>query len=538
MGYNVKLYMEKTVIVIGAGLAGIIAACAAHEEGAEVILIDRGSIGLGTNSALAGGAFTCPTLQYSPQEYIKDTLHTGRMINRESTVRLIAREAPNTFEFLRSMGLHLTEFPKKYSIKPEKIDVIPGVILMKTLSGAVANLERVHKLTGFYATSILKDENHAYGIRGLDKEGKETTIYAPSVVLATGGAGAIYLKNDNQKQIMGQGYYLAAMAGLELWDMEFVQFYPIVLADPHLPSMLVYPPYPKEMRLINPSGENVLTKYDLGDINEAILKKRDEFSEILFKEMLSNPVYMDCRDIPASSWEKYPLTLLAKLKFDFRTKPVLISPATHFFMGGVQTDDVGGTFLPGLFACGEVAWGLHGANRRGGNALTECAVFGKIAGQHAARYALSQRASLQETASRAVPPSVIASSRRVRGNLEAEKSLKELRRQIREVAWEKAGILRSEGDLKEGLAAIDEIDMQLHSATLRNISEKRLKQDLLSACFVLKAVLMASLGRKESRGSFNRKDFPHEDNINWLKNSCLTYNLAQGTFALSYHEVL
>lgn len=530
--------MEKTVIVIGAGLAGIIAACAAHEEGAEVILIDRGSIGLGTNSALAGGAFTCPTLQYSPQEYIKDTLHIGRMINRESTVRLIAREAPETFEFLRSMGLHLTEFPKKYSIKPEKLDVIPGVILMKTLSGAVANLERVHKLTGFYATSILKDENHAYGIRGFDKEGKETTIYAPSVVLATGGAGAIYLKNDNQKQIMGQGYYLAAMAGLELWDMEFVQFYPIVLADPHLPSMLVYPPYPKEMRLINPSGENVLTKYDLGDINEAILKKRDEFSEILFKEMLSNPVYMDCRDIPASSWERYPLTLLAKLKFDFRTKPVLISPATHFFMGGVQTDDVGGTSLPGLFACGEVAWGLHGANRRGGNALTECAVFGKIAGQHAARYALSQRASVQETASITVPPSVIASTRRVRGNLEAEKSLKELRRQIREVAWEKAGILRSEGDLKEGLAAIDEIDMQLHSATLRNISEKRLKEDLLSACFVLKAVLMASLGRKESRGSFNRKDFPHEDNINWLKNSCLTYNLAQGTFALSYHEVL
>jgi succinate dehydrogenase/fumarate reductase flavoprotein subunit len=96
---------------------------------------------------------------------------------------------------------------------------------------------------------------------------------------------------------------------------------------------------------------------------------------------------MDYRGIPAADWERPPLAMLAKLKFDFRNKPFAIAPAVHFLMGGIRTDPQTQTQMPGLFACGEVAWGLHGANRRGGNALAECVVFGQIAGTQAARWA-------------------------------------------------------------------------------------------------------------------------------------------------------
>jgi len=103
------------------------------------------------------------------------------------------------------------------------------------------------------------------------------SIHAPSVVIATGGGGAIYLRNDNQKRMMGQGYYLAAKAGLELWDMEFVQFYPLVMAEPRLPSMLLYSPYPEEVKIINASGEDIGRKHGMRDVNEAIMKRRSLF---------------------------------------------------------------------------------------------------------------------------------------------------------------------------------------------------------------------------------------------------------------------
>ena len=522
--------MKKVVIVVGAGLAGMTAACAAQKEGAEVILIDRGSVGLGTNTALAGAVFSGPTVAYAKERYIQETMEIGRMINNRSRVELIAREAAGAIGFLRSLGVNLTEFSNSYAVRPPNLNEIPGVILVKELSRATKGLPGISVRTGFYVTEIEKEGDRVTGVRGFDPSGEEKIIFGSAVIMATGGAGAIYLNNDNQKNIMGQGYFLSAMAGLELWDMEFVQFYPVVLAEPRLPSMLVYPPYAKEIKLVNSLGENILAKYDVGDINEAILKKRDEFSEILFREIALNPVYMDCRNVPASSWETFPLNLLTRLKFDFRTRPVRVSPATHFFMGGIRVDETGQTSMPGLFACGEVAWGLHGANRRGGNALTECAVTGIIAGQSAAIHSPGRQ---EDRLSRTVKGT--DTSRNVPDPSE-EASLKTIRRRIREVAWQKAGIVRSEGGLREGLAAVEEINDCLTRVSVRKPAEKRLKQDLLAGSFVLRAIVTASLGRKESRGGFNREDFPREDN-NWLKNSCLTYDTTKDIFSLSFHDI-
>ena len=144
--------------------------------------------------------------------------------------------------------------------------------------------------------------------------------------------------------------------------------------------------------MVTTSGEDILRKHGINDIYDAVIRSRDQFSAILYQESLTGPVYMDYRKVPVSLWGKQPLSLLTKLKFDFRRQPFAISPAAHFFMGGVGVDENAQTSLPGLFACGEVVSGLHGANRMGGNALTECLVFGRVAGRHAAQYALTQSA--------------------------------------------------------------------------------------------------------------------------------------------------
>ena len=197
-------------------------------------------------------------------------------------------------------------------------------------------------------------------------------------------------------------------------------------------------------------------------------------------------------------------------------------------MGGVRTNDEGQTALTGLYACGEVVWGLHGANRRGGNALTECIVWGMLAGQHAAKQALETPAPRRE-------PEASGESE-FAGALERTR-YRELRRRIKEIAWECAGVVRSENGLRVGLQELDQVDRRLEQATPANASELRSRYDMMSASFVLRAILFASLARKESRGAFVREDIPQQDDVHWQKNSCLRYEPEAGAFSISHHEV-
>jgi fumarate reductase (CoM/CoB) subunit A len=519
--------MRKDVIVIGGGCAGIVAALEAKKNGANVMLIGRGAIGIGTNSALSNGIFAGPTPQTTPEEYIRKTLQAGKGLNRESMVNLVTREAPQAFSLLRSLGFELEEITGRYIVKPPRPDVIPGLTLMRVLAAKIKESSRIEVFRDFYLAEILKNEESVYGVKGFDKTGEESIIEALAIVLATGGAGAIYLRNDNQKNIMGQGYYLAAKAGLDLWDMEFVQFFPLVIAESGLPSKAVFSPHPKGTRVINDEGEDVLQKYEIGNLNEAIKTKRDDLSVALFKEGLKGLVYIDYRKVPSSVWESHPLSLLKRIHFDFKSKPLSVSPAAHFFMGGVQINEEGRTSLPGLFACGEVVWGLHGANRMAGNALTETVVFGRIAGQNAAHYALTHRPSTSNPKGllKDFPHHIVSS----------KETLPHIRRQIKEAAWKYAGVVRSEKGMREGLVKLKELERELKGVVPQTISDRKLKYDLVSAVFVLKAVLTASLSREESRGAFIREDFPKQDDLKWRRNSCLVYNRQEDTFSLNHY---
>ena len=521
--------MGNDVVIIGGGLAGMTAAYAAQQQGVRCVLVDRGPAGIGTNSALANGVFGGPTPQYSWNTYVSDTLEAGRHINRTTVVDLIAQQAFDIVGFLRSLDLNVVVTPRNYIIASRDPRVIPGVELMKSLSDAVARTGRVQILRDFHVTDILTGDKRVVGVRGIDGKGEERSILSNAVILAAGGAGAIYLRNDNQKKILGQGYDLAARAGLQLWDMEFVQFYPMVLAEPHLPQFIVYPPYPGEVKLVNAAGEDLIDKYNLGSLDAAIRDKRDEASARLFEE---GTVYMDFRGVPTHLWDSHPLSILKRLRFDFRSRPVAVGPAAHFCMGGVRTNESGATDIDGLFACGEILWGFHGANRMGGNALTECVVTGRIAGESAAGRcrAFPETRGDEASASGPEPGAHVEKLSKV--------DFRGLLAQAREIAWRHAGVIRSGEGMREGLKKIASLKESLQGASVNSAAERIQKRDLAAALLVIEAILASGLGRQESRGSCIRSDFPEEDNLNWRKNSCLEYAGEEEGFSLSFHPAI
>ena len=525
--------LSTEILVIGSGLAGIVAALESERSGLQTFLLGKFAIGMGTNSSIANGGFTAANSRFSKEKHLHATLETGRGLNRVSLVKNMVGHGPEAMEQLRSHGIDLVESGLGYWVgRPEGSSELPGVLLMKAL---VETLKKgtTRLLPGFVVFDLVVEEGEVRGAFGFSRDGKPYLIRSKTVVLATGGAGAIYQRNDNQRTILGDGYSLVLRAGLPLYDLEFVQFYPIVLAEPRLSTFMLYPPYPKESRLFNEKREDLIERLEIPeDLNQAIMSRRDRFSIVLYEASQKGDVYLDLTQVPEKKWEQYPLNFLRRSKFPFRERPFLIAPAVHFFMGGIEIDDQGKTPLPGLLAAGEVAWGIHGANRLGGNALTECAVFGVLAGRSAAESAGMKGGGTNLPSETAIK----RWERKAREYLKKRRGVFDppgnLLRELKEVAWRYAGPIRDEGSLNEGLnrlAALETKIERIYPATLRDLFQKR---DLENTALLLKVLLKGSLLRQESRGSFYRKDFPNQDDPNWLRNS--RYRLIQGELEVTH----
>jgi succinate dehydrogenase / fumarate reductase, flavoprotein subunit len=521
-----KATIKPDVIVVGAGLAGMVAALFAEAEGAQVLLIDKGAVGTGSNSAMSNGVFTAPTQTFSPEDFVRETLEAGKGINHMPTVKLMAREGPGMMDALRSFGVGLETSVTSYVVHQPRADVIRGLTLVRELAAHVKQRERIAVLTGFYITGLPTADGRILGVEGFDTGGADRCFHAPAVIMAAGGGGAIYLRNDNQRSIMGQGYAICARAGLDLWDMEFVQFYPMVIDEPRLPSVMLYAPYPPGTKIIDARGEDISRKHGFEDLSNAIRRKRDAISEMVYTEGRLGPVSVDFRSVSAEQWTRYPLSLLGKIKFDFKNRPVRITPGAHYFVGGVRVDAACETSVKGLFACGELVWGLHGANRRGGNALTECAVYGKTAGQNAAGRSGGQP-PLSATPK---PEGVTPTSSPV--------DLKDLRRQIREIAWDHAGVLRNETGLNQGFEKLIQVEEVVRTVRSESVRERKLAADVAGAALTLRSILTASIHRKESRGTFCREDHPAMDDLHWKVNSRLRYRSETGEFDVSHHPAV
>lgn len=496
------------VLVIGSGAAGLRAAAAAKEAGAQVLVVSRGAPGKGGATIVSGGAFAGSPDGEPPAGHLERTLQAGRGLNQRSLAETLAQEAPDRLKELVEWGFE-GGFHNGYLYSRGRAPVW-GDKIVRCL------VERNRALgtefqSGVAVAELRIEEGVGRAIAYATASGRRHAIDARAVVLATGGAGGLYARHDNPRGIVGEGYALALRAGALLQDMEFVQFYPLGLAEPGLPRYMVPPRLGDHGRLYNDAGEDIYEKHGIVE-RPAAEKARDRLSQALFKEIFreGRTVWLDLTGVSEERWKSDPLSASTLGTIGRRCgagrRPLRIAPMAHHTMGGVCIDSRGATTVPGLFAAGEVTGGLHGANRMGGNALSETLVFGKRAGEAAAEWAAAhskprRRAfgeSPQEPAAGPFDPN-------------AASILSGLRQRLGRILWEEGGILRNRQGLERALNAVAAIAAEL-PAGLPPVQVLSLAAGIETA----QLILTAALRREESRGAHYREDYPETDDRRWL----------------------
>ncbi len=521
--------LSADVAIIGAGGAGMMAALEASEQGADVLIVGKAGMGKGTCTSYAAGFFTSSTGEFSTEQHNAATWEVGRHINDAQLVDLITLRAVECLERLRDLGVGLLPMGNGYRVDTQNSEkLIPGYPLVNSMRRAM-DARGVKSLPGFHSLELIIEDNTVSGILGVTAEGP-AVISAPSVILATGGAGAIYLRNDNPTGITGDGYAIALKAGCRLRDMEFVQFYPIGIAEPGMAPNLILPPFPREAKVYDAQNRNAFDDLEnCNSIADAISRFRDKASIFFYRKHLEGGLFLDLTGVDESQWQELnSLRLLAKKKFDFRTQKLGIAPIAHFFIGGVEINTDMETTLPGLFAVGEVTGGFHGANRMGGNALTECIVGGTVAGTNAT--ALSKDKGAVAGPGSGVTDRIPNWAREKGQGVRPEYG--NLFKRIKKTAWENAGIIRDLEGIQEGLKRVSMMEDELESLTPCNITEGLRANRMHSALLTLRCILKASLMRKESRGALYREDYPETDDADWRRNIFTALDRSRGDLVL------
>jgi succinate dehydrogenase/fumarate reductase flavoprotein subunit len=517
---------KTDVLVIGSGCAGVMAALRAARMGCQVTLASKRVLRAG-NSTISLGAWLVPSADLSPDAYFDLVMEAGKHINEAKLVHVLAQRGEEVTERLRDLGFPLERMAETYwTVERRGARKAPGTLLMEALLERIKD-DRISSLPWFHATELLVDEDRISGAVGFSRTGDWTGIEAKSVVLAAGGGGGIYGRHDNHPSITGDGYSLALRIGVSLRDMEFVQFYPLALAEPGLPPVVIDEPFPEEARLINDRGEDILGKHGFQvGMNEAAATSRDRFTLAISKERREGEVYMNYTGVPEGQRHDPPLVRLMRINPEFCQRPFAVAPVVHFFMGGVEINERAETSIPGFFAAGEVASGAHGANRIGGNALTECFVFGDIAGESAARYAMET--VFRERRGQRDQANMAWRDRTGKG--------RGLFRELQDLMWSHAGPIRSGGSLREGLGGVSRMENRLVDLAANAASAEL--NEVRGGLLVAKAIMRAALEREESRGAHYREDFPCRDDENWLKNITLALHRETGDLTISSRPVM
>ena len=510
-------YMDSDILIVGSGIAGLQAALTVARNGKQPLLVSKSPVGRANNTTLAGGGFTYATDHFSPEAHLNKTMESGKMLNNRSLVEYLVKHSPRTVKEFINTGLTGISHKRGFFCRSNALIGGPNITALLVQACREAG---VKFLENVMITDLILMDDACHGAVGFQKRtGEFFGLHAKAVLLATGGAGAIYAPNDNAPGTTGDGYILCLQAGLELMDMEFVQFYPLVYAGSGRGQMILPSAFADLGTIVNRHGEDLKEKYQLHEKPIAIVS-RDRFSQALFRELaqgngVDGTILLDLREVDET---RIPLNDNLKARFNkkisYNSKPVKIRPACHHTMGGVVIDAGGCTGLKGLYAAGEVVGGIHGANRMGGNALSEGLVFGELVAQSACAYADShKRVSGYETMAEGTI------NRRFHAMDPAGKAASDvvpLMKQLREVLWEKVGIIREGNSLKEGIEKIDEIFHGIQKQRASNPFEACRIFECANAALTGKAIALSALERTESRGSHCRNDFSAEDE-NWLK---------------------
>ncbi|MHA1607013.1 MAG: FAD-dependent oxidoreductase [Candidatus Freyarchaeota archaeon] len=525
--------LDVDVLIVGGGGAGARAAIEAHERGVKVAVVTKSTFPSGCTS-VAGGIMQAPVdPSDSPDVYFSDVVDGGAHVNNRRLVRVLAEEAAERLRDLDRFGTEFMKAEGRFVAVGGAGTSRPRLVPVREMYGPafIAGLVKEVKRRGIrvfekvMVTRILTDDGRAAGAIGLNLLTGDLLVFkAKSIVLATGGACRLYGLTTNPPDATGDGYALAYRAGAELVDMEFVQFRACIVHPPALRGM---PPPADGLpgrggRFYNALCERYMKKYDPVRAEETT---RDLIAIYAQKEIiegrgtLHGGVYNDLSGVPDEMWRLFPRFLEAckAAGIDPRWQPIEWAPGAHHFMGGVRINERCETRVTGLYAAGEVAGGVHGANRIGGNALTETQVFGARAGRFAAEHALS-----------ASTPSI--SEEQVEAEIERLSSIyeredgfppSEIKRKVSSLMDRYVRVIRSAEGLRKTLEELERVGREeLPRLYLERREYAALGEavEVVNLVEVGEMVARAALMRTESRGAHYREDYPHRDDENWLKN--------------------
>jgi succinate dehydrogenase / fumarate reductase, flavoprotein subunit len=561
---------EYDVLVIGAGGAGLRAAIEASATDIKVGLICKSLLGK-AHTVMAEGGIAAALANIDDRDnwrvHFADTMRGGQYVNNWHMAELHAKEAPDRVRELEAWGaifdrtadgrILQRNFGGHRYPRLAHVGDRTGLEMIRTLQDY-----GIHRGIDVYMehtiVTLLKDGERVVGAFGYDRErGRFKVFQAKAVVLATGGIGRAYRITSNSWEYTGDGHSLAYHAGAELIDMEFVQFHPTgMIWPPSVMGILVTEGVRGEGGILcNKDGERFMFahipdnyklqtadnpeegwRYTQGDKNARRppeLLTRDHVSRCLMDEVKAGRgsphggVYLDI------SWIKEKIPNAAEhirrklpsmyhqfmqlANLDITKEPMEVGPTTHYIMGGVRVNpETQMSNVPGLFAAGEVAAGLHGANRLGGNSLSDLLVFGKRAGEFAASFARQNGAShisgnqVEDAARAALGPfdRVVQANGRAEGPYQVQSDLQELMQNF-------VGIVRRGEEMMRALEELGRLSKRAQNVVVHGHREYNpgwhTAIDLQHLLTVSEAITRSALERKESRGGHFRDDFPNKD---------------------------
>ncbi len=526
MKENTDRIIRTGYLVMGAGVAGLRAAVELAEN-ADVLVVTKEGLSE-SNTHYAQGGIAVAMERDDVPAHLEDTLAAGDGLVNAEAAELLVTEGPLRVteliewgaRFDRERNGELMRTREGAHSHPRILHAngdATGAEISRSLVAAAMTHPRIKFAEWTTLARLLVGNERIVGAELYDRENYLYRVHARAVLIAAGGAGQVYSDTTNPAVATGDGIALAAEVGAELADMEFYQFHPTALSLPGVPRFLMSEALRGEgAYLRNDRGERfMVAQHPLAELAPRDVVARAIAREGIGEGGVTRPVYLDLRHLTDVDLHKrFPgiSAFLAQHEIDIAKDLIPVRPAAHYLMGGIRTDLDGRTNVRGLYAAGEAACtGVHGANRLASNSLLEGLVFG----------ARAAKAMLEDCAGVEVGSEHAAIVQPICLTPADEEKLEELIAGLGKTMWLNAGLLREESRLREGLIAVEEYARELEKFVEAGKGNRRLSEAHAMGG-VARAILLSSLARTESRGAHYRNDFPHRDDVKFLKHSNLS----------------